>query len=82
MQVGLIQNSAVSFSICVEDKYNRANELFETLNERYEVEFVPHVDLYTVRHHTPEALEALEIDRSILLRQYTSVTMQMVIATN
>lgn len=78
LQVGLIQNSAISFSICAEDKYERAEDVVAALRERYEVELFKNVNLYTIRHHNPEAVASLSAEREILLRQFTQETMQMV----
>ncbi|MEP5132394.1 aspartate kinase, partial [Nonlabens ulvanivorans] len=52
MEVGLLQNSAISFTICVEDKYGKLSELLDDLEARYKVNAVSDVSLYTIRHHS------------------------------
>jgi len=80
MQVGLLQNSAISFTICLEDKYHNLSELLNDLEERYKVSAIENVDLYTIRHHDDDAIEAIENGKKVLLRQRTQETLQLVVA--
>ena len=50
MKVDLIQNSAISFSVCVYDKYYRLKELLSILKATYKVECTENVSLFTIRH--------------------------------
>ena len=79
MQVGLIQNSAISFSLCVEDKYAKINELLKDLELRYKVSHVEGVALYTVRHYDGDAIEFIESGKSVLLKQRAQETLQLVV---
>ncbi len=79
MQVGLLQNSAISFTICLEDKYYNLSELVESLKERYEVTFEEDVSLFTVRHHSDDAISTIENGKTVLLRQRTQETLQLVV---
>jgi len=79
MQVGLIQNSAISFSLCVEDKYVKINELLKDLELRYKVSHVEGVSLYTVRHYDGDAIEFIESGKSVLLKQRAQETLQLVV---
>lgn len=79
MQVGLLQNSAISFTICVEDKYDKLSELLDDLEARYIVNAVSDVSLYTIRHHSDNAIESIENGKEVLLRQRTQETLQLVV---
>lgn len=79
MQVGLLQNSAISFSICVEDKYNLINVLLSRLQERYDVSVVKNVALYTIRHYNGEKVASIENEQQVLLKQRTQETLQVVV---
>ncbi|MEP0480671.1 MAG: aspartate kinase, partial [Nonlabens sp.] len=79
MQVGLLQNSAISFSICVEDKYHKINELVNDLESRYRVSHVEDVSLYTVRHYDGDSVEAIESDKEVLLKQRAQETLQLIV---
>ncbi|WOI22647.1 aspartate kinase [Nonlabens ulvanivorans] len=79
MEVGLLQNSAISFTICVEDKYGKLSELLDDLEARYKVNAVSDVSLYTIRHHSDNAIESIENGKEVLLRQRTQETLQLVV---
>ncbi len=79
MQVGLLQNSAISFSICVEDKYNRIAGLLEGLVEKFKVSHVAGVSLYTVRHYEGDSIEEMEQGKNVLLKQRTQETLQLIV---
>ena len=78
MKVDLIQNSAISFSVCVDNKFNNLEKLINHLKARFKVEFINGVSLYTVRHFDTFALADLEKDREVLLKQVTKETVQIV----
>ena len=50
MKVSLIQNSAISFSVCVDNKFDTLSDLIEKLKEKFKVSVFENVDLYTIRH--------------------------------
>jgi aspartate kinase len=80
MRVDMIQNSAISFSVCVNNKYNRLEELLQILRSKFKVTVYEDVDLYTIRHFDSEALKSVEsrID-DILLEQRAQETIQYVV---
>jgi aspartate kinase len=78
MKVDLIQNSAISFSVCVDNKFNQLEKLIQHLKARFKVSFVPGVSLFTIRHFNDEAIASLEEDKEILLKQLTHNTLQIV----
>ncbi|MDH7447504.1 aspartate kinase [Aquimarina sp. 2201CG14-23] len=78
LKVDLIQNSAISFSVCLDDKFNNFENLLKELKARFRVTYNKNVSLYTVRHFTDEAIQVLENDKDILLKQITRETYQVV----
>lgn len=78
MKVDLIQNSAISFAVCVDNRFNNLEKLIQHLKARYRVEYVPGVSLYTVRHFNDAALNSLEKNKDILLKQVMQNTVQLV----
>ena len=81
MPVELIQNSAISFSVCINNKYKRLEELVLVLRSRFNVEVKEQVDLFTVRHFNQNALESIRNNgNQILLEQRTEETAQFVLA--
>jgi len=78
MKVSLIQNSAISFSVCIEDKFGNFNDLKNILSKKFKVSYNENVSLYTIRHFTKEASEMVEKDKLVLLKQISRETMQIV----
>lgn len=81
MPVELIQNSAISFSVCVNNKYKRLEELVLVLSSRFNVEVDEKVDLFTVRHFNQDTIQSIRNNgKQILLEQRTGETLQLVLA--
>ncbi len=59
MKVELIQNSAISFSVCVNNKYGRLEELNSVLKLKYKLKVYNNVELYTIRHFNKESIKLL-----------------------
>ena len=81
MHVELIQNSAISFSVCVNNKYKRLQELIMVLRSRFNVDVTEGVDLFTIRHFDTKASQFInQKGKQVLLEQRTSETAQFVIS--
>ena len=81
MPVELIQNSAISFSVCVNNKYKRLDELIMVLRSRFNVDVTDGVDLFTIRHFDTKASQFInQKGKQVLLEQRTSETAQFVIS--
>ncbi|MDM1043515.1 aspartate kinase [Myroides sp. 1354] len=78
IKVNVIQNSAISFSVCVEDKFNHFEELRQKLNNQYRVSYNENVSLYTIRHFDETSANRVLQDKTLLLKQVNRETMQMV----
>lgn len=79
MKVELIQNSAISFSVCVDNKYNRLPELVAQLQKRFKVLVHPRVTLLTLRHAPSKMIQSSTKGREVLLRQESGDTLQLVL---
>jgi aspartate kinase len=78
IKVSLIQNSAISFTVCVEDKYERFNELKSLLSKRFQISWHENVSLYTIRHFDAKAVTLVETNKSVLAKQILGDTIQIV----
>jgi aspartate kinase len=78
LKVNLIQNTAISFSVCVEDKFDNFNELNAILSKKFKVDFSKNVTLYTIRHFNDSAAQTVENGRKVVLKQISTETMQIV----
>ncbi len=79
MKVDLIQNSAISFSVCVDNKYGRLEDLLNQLKSRFKVVHHENVSLYTIRHFDMESIASLQEGKEILLEQRGKETLQLVV---
>ena len=79
IKVSLIQNSAISFSVCVEDKFNNFMELKTVLSKKFKVAYNENVSLFTIRHFDEKSGQIVETDNVVLLKQISRETMQVVV---
>lgn len=79
MKVDLIQNSAISFSVCVDNKFGGLNGLLELLKSRFKVVCHEDVSLYTIRHFNEKAVESFLNGHDVLLEQRGKETLQLVV---
>ncbi|WP_456441048.1 aspartate kinase [Psychroserpens sp.] len=78
MKVDVIQNSAISFSVCFENTYSNLEQLLQHLKAKFKVTLYENVSLYTVRHYNEQAIASIEKDKTLLLKQLTQETIQIV----
>ena len=80
MKVDLIQNSAISFSVCINDKYNSLDQLISELKPKFKVQLFEEVSLYTIRHFNSDKSGLLsKKNANLLLEQRLKNTLQLVI---
>lgn len=79
IKVDLIQNSAISFSVCVDNKFGGLDALLQQLKSKFKVVHHENVSLYTIRHFDNKALESLQNGHELLLEQRGKETVQLVV---
>ncbi len=78
MKVHLIQNSAISFSVCCDDKFGNFTDLRAALSRKFRVSYNEDVSLYTIRHFDDKSARMISDNKTILVRQTSRETMQIV----
>jgi len=78
LKVNLIQNSAISFSVCVEDKFNNFQQFLNEVEMKYKTNYIENVSLYTIRHANKISVSEIEQKGKVLLKQATKGTVQIV----
>ena len=78
VRVNMMQNSAVSFSICVDNDAHKVPRLLEDLKNDFEVFFNDGLRLYTIRHYTSESVQSLVKNKDLILEQKSRNTLQIV----
>ena len=79
IKISLMQNSAISLALCLEDKYNNIDELNKELQMAFDSEMVKNVSLFTVRNANLEDINKFYENKNILLEQISKKTIQVVI---
>ncbi|UII81205.1 aspartate kinase [Flagellimonas sp. CMM7] len=79
MKVDLIQNSAISFSVCLDNKFNGLELMLNELKRKFKVVCHEDVSLYTIRHFNDKAVKSLQNGRSVLVEQRGRETVQLVV---
>lgn len=80
IQVNMMQNSAISFSLCVNDVDDKADRFAERIKADFKVMMDRGLELITVRHHDQAILENLRRGKIVLLEgRIKDTTVQMVV---
>lgn len=78
IKVSLMQNSAISLALCLEDKFLKIEELNEELQKVFKTEVIKNVSLFTVRNAKLDNIDHFYENRTVLLEQTSKHTLQMV----
>lgn len=79
VSVNLMQNSALSFSICIDYNKLLLDTLITLLSVDFKVRYNQNMQLLTVRHYTQEVIDSIVAGRKIYLEQRSRVTAQMIV---
>jgi len=79
IKVNLIQNSAISFSICLDNDEKKISKLIEKLKGNYTVRFNDNLELITIRHYNDESIETVTFGRQVLVQQKSRSTARFIV---
>lgn len=79
VSVNLMQNSALSFSICIDYNKILIDQLIERLSADFKVRYNREMELVTVRHYTREIIDSIVAGRKVFLEQRSRDTAQLVV---
>ena len=79
LQVNMMQNTAISFGISVNDVDNRVEDFANAIEKEYKVNIDRGLELITVRHYQENVLENLKRGKIVLLEERIRNTVQMVV---
>ncbi|MBC8464722.1 MAG: aspartate kinase [Bacteroidetes bacterium] len=80
VRVNVMQNSAVSFSVCVDDDVQKLPNLIADLKREYQVLYNDGLSLFTIRHYNEDSIQKVLKDKELLLEQKSRHTVQLVVA--
>jgi aspartate kinase len=79
LKINLMQNSAISFSICVDNNEHKAEQLIEKLKQEYRVLFNEKLELITIRNYDQATIDRVAKDKLVILEQKSRTTIQLVV---
>lgn len=79
IQVNMMQNSAISFSVCVNDIDDKVDRFIRTIEGQFKVMLDRELELITVRHFHNDVLESLTRGKIIMLEERIRNTVQLVV---
>jgi aspartate kinase len=79
IRVNLVEASAVSIDVCVDDERPKVDSLILDLKEEYSAVYNENIEMLSIRHYTPEARELIIKGREILIEQRTRSTVRFVV---
>lgn len=78
IKVSLIQNSAISLALCLEDKFGNSQKLNDELKIKFDTNLVNNVSLFTVRNADLNQTDKFYEGKTVLMEQLAGNTLQMV----
>ncbi|MDQ4141096.1 MAG: aspartate kinase, partial [Bacteroidota bacterium] len=80
-KINLMQNSAISFSVCTDFDATRLQLFIQSLQEQFIIHYNTDLTLYTIKNYDEESITRLTTYKVILLEQRTRTTYQFVSKT-
>lgn len=79
IRVNMMQNSAISFSFCIDFSQSKVSDLIDQLQHHFEVYYNTGLTLITIKNCTPEISEKYRSGKDILLEQSSRSTLQLLV---
>ena len=78
-KINIMQNSAVSFSILLDEKKTDLAKILNLFHDSYHVRYNQGLELVTIRHYNQETIDNISQGKEILLQQRTRQTARFVL---
>jgi aspartate kinase len=79
IKVNLVEASAISINVCVDDERIKVDALITDLKTEFDAIYNEAVEMLSIRHYTPEAIQRIIYGRDVLLEQKTRNTVRFVV---
>jgi aspartate kinase len=79
IKVNLVEASAISINVCVDDERPKVDALLGDLKNDYSVFYNEDLEMLSIRHYTPGAIKRITSGREILLEQKARSTVRFVV---
>ena len=79
LRINMMQNAAISFSIAVDFKKEKIDNIVEQLQNEFSITRNEHLSLLTIRHYNQGIIDKLTLNKDVLLRQISRTTIQLLV---
>ncbi len=79
IKINMMQNSAISFSICVNDDWHKLEKLLPGLENYFDILYNKGLELITIKNYEEGLINSIRQDRTIYMEQKTRKNFQMVV---
>jgi aspartate kinase len=79
LRIHMMQNSAISFSVCVDNDPIKIPPVMEELKRDYRIRYNEKVELVTIRHYDKATIDRVLINKKVFMEQRSRLTLQMVV---
>jgi aspartate kinase len=79
IKVNLVEASAVSIDVCVNDEKERVKSFIDDLKPEFSIIYNEDVEMLSIRHYDEEAIQSIIKGRDVLLQQRTRSTVRFVV---
>ena len=79
IKINMMQNSAVSLTVCFDYREDKVSQLLHTLENDFKIRYNQDLQLITIKNYTQDAVDIVSGNRDILVEQRTRNTYQIVV---
>lgn len=78
VKINTMLNSAISFSVSVDDNEEKIAKLIDALSTQFTIKYNKNLELVTIRYYNQQTIDRVAVDKDILLEVKSRHTCQMV----
>ena len=79
VKINVMQNSAISFSVCTDSDERKIPELIKTLQKKFRVLYNEDLELITIRYYNQSTIDRVCIGKKVFLEHKSRYTVQLVV---
>ena len=79
LKINLMQNTAISFKVCVNNDRTRINPVVENLKKDFDISYETGLELITIRYYDDTTINRVMVNKELLLAHRSKETIQMVV---
>lgn len=79
LKINVMQNSALSFSVLLDENKVNIDLFLEKLSQNYDVKYNSSLELITIRHYDGDTIKRLTKNKEVILQQLTRETVRLIV---